>query len=171
MRMKASFKPSQLFCWETEPKLERDIASVRTPVPLRSIDPAGPGPADSGTQTVWEGQRQPSNRRDLTLSSLATVWLIQFAPAQRPSNLCALYPRVANRLALCWPDTELKRRLLDSLLVDRRGKRQGFPGPVADELRSLRGSRQRTQDEARPLVPAVGIELTTFRLQGGCSTN
>ena len=140
MSMNMNFKPTQLFCWETEPKLERDIAGVRTPLSLRSVGPAGPVPADAGTQTVWEGQRQPSNRRDLTLSSLATAWLIQFAPAQRPLNLCALYPRVANRLALCWPDTELKRRLLDSLLVDRRGKRQGFPGPVADELRSLRGS-------------------------------
>lgn len=139
MSMNMNFKPTQLFCWETEPKLERDIGGLRTPLALRSGDPAGLVPADAGTQPVWEGQRQPSNRRDLTLSSVATAWLIQFAPAQRPSNLCALYPRVANRLALCWPDTELKRRLLDSLLVDQRGKRQGFPGPVADELRRLRG--------------------------------
>ena len=140
MSPNTSFKPSQLFGWETEPKLERDIAGVRTPLPLRSTHHAGRVTTHAGTKTHWEGQRQPPNQRDQTLSSITTAWLSRFAPAQRPSNLCALYPRVANRLALCWPDTELKRRLLDSLLVDRRGKRQGFPGPVAAELRRLRGA-------------------------------
>ena len=58
-------------------------------------------------------------------------------------------PGVANRLALCWRDTTLTDRLLDGFLVDRRGKRKGFPPPVAAELlalRDLHASRPLTED-------------------------
>jgi hypothetical protein len=68
------------------------------------------------------------------LSFVAVDWAQKLSPADRPSNLCALYPRVANRLALCWPDAVLTRHFLESLLVDKRGTRQGFPAPVAAEL-------------------------------------
>jgi hypothetical protein len=36
----------------------------------------------------------------------------------------------------------------------------------------LRAKRKSLEDiEAFQMVPLVGIELTTYRLQGGCSTN
>ena len=56
----------------------------------------------------------------------------------RPERLCARYPRVANRLALCWAELDLTERLFDDLLNDRRGGRRGFPAPVLVELRALR---------------------------------
>ena len=44
------------------------------------------------------------------------------------------YPRIANRLALVWPDAVLAKRVLDDVVADRRGGRRGFPREVADEL-------------------------------------
>lgn len=73
------------------------------------------------------------------------------------------YPRVVNRLALCWNDAALTDRLLDDLLIGRRGKRKGFPGPVAEELLRLRRfhdlHREIEAEEAvrehRSLVPSA----------------
>lgn len=56
----------------------------------------------------------------------------------RPHRLCQLYPRVANRLALCWPDWALTERLFEDLMIDKREGRQGFPREVAAELMRLR---------------------------------
>lgn len=56
---------------------------------------------------------------------------------KRPVELCLRYPRIANRLALAWPDTALAKRVLEDVVVDRRGGRRGFPKVVANELSRL----------------------------------
>jgi hypothetical protein len=82
--------------------------------------------------------RAPLRDVDLVLSSVAEVWLMSLPQPLRPAALCSSYPRVVNRLALCWSDAALTDRLLDELLIGRRGRRKGFPGPVAEELPRLR---------------------------------
>lgn len=135
---KTGIKATQIFGWDSEPKTERkSITGTADAATDRS--PAKGAPPDN--QTDWAARRQPPNERDQSLSFVAVAWEQTFAPGDRPANLCVLYPRVANRLALCWPDAGLTLTLLESLLVDKRGKRQGFPAPVKEELVRLRGLR------------------------------
>ncbi|MBX9715930.1 MAG: hypothetical protein K2X42_04975 [Burkholderiaceae bacterium] len=82
--------------------------------------------------------RAAERTQDQMLSELGTSWLETLSPILRPHQLCSSYPRVANRLALCWNDPVLSNRLLDDLLGDSRGNRKGFPHPVAVELKRLR---------------------------------
>lgn len=81
--------------------------------------------------------RSGPNPRDQTLSKLAEQWRDRVSPQLPVQALCELYPRIANRIALCWTDHVLTGRLLDELLTDRRGGRKGFPAPVHAELVAL----------------------------------
>ena len=83
-------------------------------------------------------QRSTPRAADAILTALARAWFESLPLRPRPEQLCARYPRVANRLALCWAERELTDRLFDDLLVDKRGGRKGFPPPVLAELRLLR---------------------------------
>lgn len=83
-------------------------------------------------------QRAPARAADECLSPICHAWVKALPQAIRPYELCLQFPRVANRLALCWPDPALAQRLCDDLLVDRRGGRRGFPWPVRKELVALR---------------------------------
>jgi hypothetical protein len=56
----------------------------------------------------------------------------------RPKQLLLRYPRIANRLALCWCDPVLSVKVLDSFLIDlREVRREGFPRAIAAELCAL----------------------------------
>lgn len=48
------------------------------------------------------------------------------------------FPRIANVVARAWNDAAEFQAVLDDLLVDRRGGRQGFPLEVTEELLVLR---------------------------------
>lgn len=93
--------------------------------------------------------RQPEREQDRTLSSGAQRWLAALPAEVQPNELCAQYPRVANRLALCWDDPMLAECLFDNLMINRRGKRKGFPPVVGAELLRLRefGASRRKTDE------------------------
>jgi hypothetical protein len=137
-------KTSQLFGWEQEPVDERpsefmpstgfgtlsgyhanlgNDSSVVSPQPSR--------PAN------WVARRDPPSHRDNALSQIARAWFESLPVPLRPRHLCVHYPRIANRLALCWPDLALTQRLFERLMVDNRGGRQGFPTEVAGELAQL----------------------------------
>jgi hypothetical protein len=85
--------------------------------------------------------RQPLRPQDLVLSSMARCWQASLKERYRADHLCAHYPRLANRLALCWDDPVLATKVLDGLLVDRRRGRTGFPPAVMQELIRLRRLR------------------------------
>lgn len=68
----------------------------------------------------------------------AFKWIARLPKDVRPINLLKQYPRVANNLALSWPDPRAFRHCLYDLLVDKRGGRQGFPQPVLQDLLRLR---------------------------------
>jgi hypothetical protein len=84
--------------------------------------------------------RRPERQQDRELTENAVLWANGLPSRLRPNLLLARYPRVANRLALCWPDKGLTQHLFDDLLVDKRGGRRGFPPPVRAELVQLRGA-------------------------------
>jgi hypothetical protein len=71
------------------------------------------------------------------LSPLAQRWVKALPAAVRPLELSNRFPRIANRLALCWNYVDLVESVFNELLVDHRGGREGFPTQVANELLRL----------------------------------
>jgi hypothetical protein len=91
----------------------------------------------SSTPRVGRAARAPEVEQSDALSSATNAWLKTLPPSLRPLELCRTYPRVANRIALCWNELPLIEAVFNELLVDRRGGRIGFPVPVAAELLRL----------------------------------
>lgn len=111
--------------------------------------------ADSRIGDDFGAMRAPLRPQDLALTELARAWMDALPAKVRPAALAAQYPRVVNRVALCWRDPALTRQVFDSLLVDRRGRRRGFPAAVRDELLALRA-----HSEAHPRHVAIdGLEV------------
>lgn len=90
------------------------------------------------TESGWQRLREPPRPQDLVLSSLAQRWCESLQQRYRPTQLCTLFPRLANRLALCWNDEVLASQVLDDLVVGKRRNRTGFPPAVSQELIRLR---------------------------------
>ena len=65
-------------------------------------------------------------------------WFESLPPEIQPTALLREFPRIANGIARVWNDAPALEAYLDSLLVDRRGGRRGFPGDVHHEVLSLR---------------------------------
>lgn len=89
----------------------------------------------------WDSRRRRPTPADRALTGSTMDWFMALPPGQRPKTLCEQFPRVANAVADCWPDAQRCLSVLDSLVVDRRGRRRGFPPEVASELRALREFR------------------------------
>ena len=97
----------------------------------------------------WESVRRPPRHTDEALTGTTRVWFRKLPAGRRPHALCSRFPRVANRIAWCWPDPALTQQVLEDLLVDRRGGREGFPRPIVAELRRLRDYRDRAHSGER----------------------
>jgi hypothetical protein len=109
-----------------------------------TTSPARRPAAEPTTGPDWQRLREQPRPQDLVLSPLAETWRDSLHQRHRPTQLCELFPRVANRLALCRNDPALMSRVLDELVIDRRRDRAGFPPEVTQELirlRLLRSSR------------------------------
>lgn len=125
------------FGWEQEPAVERRVergAGSAGSVPVASASPAEPL---RKAAFPWHTLRDPPSQRDSCLSAMAAAWRDGLPVHVRPEQLCATYPRIANRLALSWKDKTLSRLVLASLLADKRGGRQGFPPDIAAEIATL----------------------------------
>jgi hypothetical protein len=117
---------------------------------LKPRRPARPGRSEWSTEpstdaraswsdSEWARIRAPARSRDEALSPKAHLWLGWLPEDVRPHTLAARYPRIVNQLALCWRDVGLTEHLLGELIVDRRGDREGFAAPIADEIVALYG--------------------------------
>jgi len=122
-------------------------------------------PAELSDTLESERQRAPTRPEDRQLSPLAMEWQRRIESHLRVAHLCDAYPRIANRLALCWEDTHLASLALDTYLVDRRdGKRKGFPPAVAAELLHLREYlATRTRDDPVKVVWDTHSQATVDR--------
>jgi len=109
--------------------------------PLRRVEPTVDRSAAEERARQWADAmrllRSAGNPRDRVLSKLAKEWCERLSPHVQTRALCERYPRIANRIALCWRDPALTLALLDQLLRDRRGGRKGFPAAVQAELVAL----------------------------------
>ncbi|MEO8297609.1 MAG: hypothetical protein ABI574_07335 [Burkholderiales bacterium] len=117
-------------------KLFRSTPPKAAPPRRRQGDRAEP--ALRPTPSNWETVRAPEASFDKTLSNPAMAWLENLAPQVRPQQLAQRFPRIVNRFAQVWPDAELTQRYFDSLMLDDRGTRKGFPPEVMEELIVLR---------------------------------
>lgn len=100
--------------------------------------PAGVGRAPTLEPGYWEQRRRKAQATDRALSGGTIDWVLSLPPSLRPRELCERFPRVANALAEAWRDPPRRAALLDDLLLDRRGGRQGFPPEIRREIEQLR---------------------------------
>ena len=84
---------------------------------------------------AWVARRAPQSRA--VLLDAATLWMAELPPPVRPTLLARRFPRIANSIAELWRRVADCEEYLDTLVVDRRGGRTGFPPEVAQELTAL----------------------------------
>ena len=85
---------------------------------------------------AWVARRAPERRA--VLLDTTTLWMAELPQAIRPVNLARKFPRIANSIAELWRRVARCEEYLDTLVVDLRGDRTGFPSEVAQELTALR---------------------------------
>ena len=81
-------------------------------------------------------QRAPQRRA--VLLDATTLWMAELPQSIRPIMLPRKFPRIANSIAELWRRVARCEEYLDTLVVDLRGDRTGFPSEVAQELTALR---------------------------------
>ena len=139
-----SIKATQLFGWEHEPAQERlstfgSTTSFGATIAGRLLGIAGEeSPFKRLSPENWLARREPLRPIDTALSPLAEKWVQQLPSPTQPVQLCEHYPRIANRIALCWPDRGLTAQVFETLFAVKRGGRRGFPKVIVEELAALR---------------------------------
>ncbi len=73
---------------------------------------------------------------DRMMSDQAIQWIAQLPVSVQPRKLREI-PRILNKLAAVWSDYAVCSKYLESLLIDDRGDRQGFPPAIMGELIAL----------------------------------
>ena len=96
---------------------------------------------DESRKKVEEGRRagQRSSQASAVMSDEASRWLAELPVEVRPVECARRFPRIVNSIADRWRRVAQCEEYLDSLVVDLRGDRTGFPQVVARELQTLRG--------------------------------
>jgi hypothetical protein len=108
-------------------------------------------PQGYGTARTWQARdpswpsrpvdpaalRQPPSRYDATLNLAAIAWLGELPQEVAPLAVAKQFPRIINRLSRFWDSPQMMDEFFRQLLVDRRGKRKGFPQKVKSELYTL----------------------------------
>jgi hypothetical protein len=119
------------------------------------------------TPTDWAAVRRPDRPQDQVLSPSSIDWLKELPADLRPDRLAGRFPRIVNRLSLCWSDRSLVSKVFESLLEDKRGGRRGFPPEILGELRSLRefalfGRKPKATKPATSAFPP-GVTVRTWQ--------
>lgn len=80
-----------------------------------------------------------ADQQNNVLLNTTLTWMARLPKDVRPMVLARRFPRIANRIAESWRLVARCEEYLDTLVVDRRGHRKGFPPEVAQELSNLKG--------------------------------
>ncbi len=95
------------------------------------------GPAKSADKPATDVRRHPETKNPVLLDA-TVAWMAELPDAVRPGELAQRFPRLANSIAELWRRVARCEEYLDSLVVDQRGDRKGFPPVIAQELTALR---------------------------------
>ena len=82
-------------------------------------------------------RRRPTIPTDNVLRHRTIKWLATLPASIRPIATGRLYARIVNRIGDLWSQCEYTRLHFQSLLIDRREGRKGFPSEVKAELEAL----------------------------------
>ena len=89
------------------------------------------------TVSDWKAMRRPVDPSDNVLHHRTIKWLATLPADLRPIATGRLHPRIVNRIGDLWSQCEYTRLHFQSLLIDRRKGRRGFPSEVKAELEAL----------------------------------
>ena len=113
------------------------MLSVRKAIPSAAASPRLALVMDTDTDSDWRAMRRPINPGDDDLHHRTIKWLAMLPAGMRPLATGRLYPRIVNRIGELWSHCEYTRLHFQSLLIDRRKGRKGFPSAVRAELEAL----------------------------------
>jgi hypothetical protein len=124
--------------------------------PAATPRPAEPSPRRGHAAAPvpdWSDQRRVAtdDPNDSTLQDRTFKWLATLPADLRPTTTARSYPRIVNRMGDLWGHCEYTRLYFQSLLIDRRKNRKGFPPDVRRELEAL----QRYYFENLSGLPAI----------------
>jgi hypothetical protein len=85
----------------------------------------------------WHALRRAVNVKESLLRRRTFKWLATLPAHVRPMATARQYARIVNRISDLWSHCEFTRLYFQSLLIDRRQGREGFPSVVKYELEVL----------------------------------
>jgi hypothetical protein len=89
------------------------------------------------TISEWQEARRAPDASDTILQERKFKWIATLPAEIRPMATGRRYPRIVNRIGDLWGHCEYSRLYFQSLLIDRRKGRKGFPPEVRRELEAL----------------------------------
>ena len=89
------------------------------------------------TMSEWEAARRAVDPQEVLLHDRTFKWMATMPVNMRPMSTARQFPRVVNRIGDLWGHCEYTRLYFQSLLIDRRKGRKGFPAEVTQELVAL----------------------------------
>jgi hypothetical protein len=92
---------------------------------------------EPGTVSDARALRGANDPKDNVLHERTVKWLTKLPAHVRPIATARQYPRIVNRIDDLWAHCEYTRLYFQSLLIDRRKGRKGFPLEVRRELEAL----------------------------------
>jgi len=92
---------------------------------------------EPGPVSDWRDVRGADDTNDNVLHERTFKWLTTLPSDVRPMTTARQYPRIVNRIDDLWAQCEYTRLHFQSLLIDRRKGRKGFPPEVREELEAL----------------------------------
>ena len=92
---------------------------------------------ETGTTSDFQAVRHINGANDHVLHNRAIKWLATLPADLRTIATARQYPRIVNRIADLWGHCEYTRLHFQSLLLDQRKGREGFPPEVRTELEEL----------------------------------
>ena len=107
-----------------------------TTVPSSASDPQRLA-LEPGTVSDWHASRGTIDVKERLLRKRTFKWLATLPAHVRPMATARQYARIVNRIGDLWSHCEFTRLHFQSLLIDRRPGREGFPSVVRDELELL----------------------------------
>jgi hypothetical protein len=70
------------------------------------------------------------------------AWIRDLPQDVQPQALLRQFPRIANAIAATWSEAVSCKAVMNKLLIDTRGNRQGFPKEIRRELLALWAFRE-----------------------------